>query len=387
MVFLDGHESSYVDLADPTHLEFSYMRRIGDVIDLIRPARQPLDVLHVGGGGFTLPRYVAATRPRSRQVVFEYDAELVRIAREHLGLAASPGLRVRVGDARARLAERPDASADLVIGDAFSGVVVPAHLATLEFAREVRRVLRPDGVYLLNVIDCPPLRVSRAEAATLLAAFGEIGLVADRDLLRERDAGNVVFMAAGVPLPLDGVRRGGGAGRPPGRRARPGRGGAVRRLGPGGDRRDARAVGPDRAAGRPAGPAVRRVSPLDKPPGVDLSQRAAEAGVATSYLDWARRRVDVPPAAVGATLELVGSPPRHALVTAGPSPVAGRLTLESGVTILTEVGEPLPPGVHQLADGTPVVVGPPALPPVRAAGLGVAGAALPAALGPVLGHR
>jgi SAM-dependent methyltransferase len=207
MVFLDGHESSYVDLADPTHLEFSYVRRIGDVLDLIRPPRQPLDVLHVGGGGFTLPRYVAATRPRSRQVVFEYDAELVRIAREHLGLAPSPGLRVRVGDARARLAERPDASADVVVGDAFSGVVVPAHLATLEFAREVRRVLRPDGIYLLNVIDCPPLRVSRAEAATLLAAFPHVGLVAERDLLRERDAGNVVFLASAAPLPLDGVRK------------------------------------------------------------------------------------------------------------------------------------------------------------------------------------
>jgi spermidine synthase len=207
MVFLDGHESSYVDLADPTHLEFSYVRRIGDVIDLLRPARQPIDVLHVGGGGFTLPRYVAATRPRSRQVVYEYDGELVRIAREHLGLAASPGLRVRVGDARARLAERPSASADIVVGDAFSGVVVPAHLATVEFAREVRRVLRPDGVYLLNVIDCPPLRVSRAEAATLLAAFPHVALVAERDLLRERDAGNVVFLASGAPLPLDAVRR------------------------------------------------------------------------------------------------------------------------------------------------------------------------------------
>lgn len=207
MVFLDGHESSYVDLTDPTHLEFSYVRRIGDVIDLVRPARQPIDVLHVGGGGFTLPRYVAATRPRSRQVVYEYDGELVRIAREHLGLAASPGLRVRVGDARARLAERPDASADVVVGDAFAGVVVPAHLATVEFAREVRRVLRPDGVYLLNVIDCPPLRVSRAEAATLLAAFGHVALVAERDLLRERDAGNVVFLASGAPLPLDQVRR------------------------------------------------------------------------------------------------------------------------------------------------------------------------------------
>jgi spermidine synthase len=207
MVFLDGHESSYVDLTDPTHLEFSYVRRIGDVIDLLRPARQPIDVLHVGGGGFTLPRYVAATRPRSRQVVFEYDSELVRIAREHLGLAPSPGLRVRVGDARQRLAERPDGSADVVIGDAFAGVVVPAHLATVEFAREIRRVLRPDGVYLLNVIDCPPLRVSRAEAATLLAAFDHVGLVAERDLLRERDAGNVVFLASPAPLPLTALRR------------------------------------------------------------------------------------------------------------------------------------------------------------------------------------
>ena len=97
---------------------------------------------------------------------------------------------------------------------------------------------------------------------------------------------------------------------------------------------------------------------------MDLAQRAAEAGVATSYLDWARRRVAVSPAAIDATLELVGPPAQHALVTAGPSPVAGALTLESGATVPVQVGEPLPAGVHQLADGTPVVVGPPALPPV-----------------------
>jgi 4-alpha-glucanotransferase len=106
------------------------------------------------------------------------------------------------------------------------------------------------------------------------------------------------------------------------------------------------------------------VSLLGKPPGVDLSQRAAAAGVAISYLDWGRRRVSVSPAAVEATLDLVGPPPQRALVTAGPSPVAGALTLESGVTVVVRVGEPLPVGVHQLADGTPIVVGPPALPPL-----------------------
>jgi SAM-dependent methyltransferase len=207
MLFLDGHESSYVDLADPTHLEFSYVRRIGDVLDLVRPPRQPVEVLHIGGGGFTLPRYVAATRPRSRQVVYEYDPGLVQVAREHLGLRPLPGLKVRVGDARERMAERASGSADVVVGDAFSGVLVPPHLATLEFAAEVRRLLRPDGVYVLNVIDCPPLRVSRAEAATLLAAFEHVALVAERDLLRERDAGNVVFLASAVPLPLGELAR------------------------------------------------------------------------------------------------------------------------------------------------------------------------------------
>jgi spermidine synthase len=215
MLFLDGHESSYVDLADPTHLEFSYVRRIGDVLDLVRPPRQPIEVLHIGGGGFTLPRYVAATRPRSRQVVYEHDPGLVQVSREHLGLRPLPGLRVRVGDARERLAERPAGSADVVVGDAFAGVLVPPHLATVEFAAEVRRVLRPDGVYVLNVIDCPPLRVSRAEAATLLAAFDQVALVAERDLLRERDAGNVVFVASAAPLPLGELARRAARGRYP----------------------------------------------------------------------------------------------------------------------------------------------------------------------------
>jgi 4-alpha-glucanotransferase len=95
---------------------------------------------------------------------------------------------------------------------------------------------------------------------------------------------------------------------------------------------------------------------------VDLAQRAADAGVATSYLDWARREVEVSPTAVEATLELVGPPAPPAHVTTGSSPVAGPLRLESGETVEVAVGDPLPPGVHVLASGTPVVVAPSALP-------------------------
>jgi spermidine synthase len=207
LLFLDGIECSYVDLADPLHLEFGYVRRMADVLDVLAPPRAPIDAVHIGAGGVTLPRYVAATRPRSRQVVYEKDAGLIEIARRYLGLRTSPALRVRIGDARDRLRERPDGSADVVVGDAFDGVVVPAHLATVEFAAEVRRVLRPGGVYILNVIDGPPLRASRTAAATLLAGFEAIALVTAHDLLRQRDAGNVVFVASAAGLPLAALSR------------------------------------------------------------------------------------------------------------------------------------------------------------------------------------
>jgi hypothetical protein len=108
-LLLDGHEAGQVDLADPRALGFGYMRRIADVLDAIRPSGRPLDAVHVGGGAFALPRYLEATRPRSRQDVLERDPGVVRLARERLGLRPSPRLRIRVGDAAAQVDPRPRA--------------------------------------------------------------------------------------------------------------------------------------------------------------------------------------------------------------------------------------------------------------------------------------
>jgi spermidine synthase len=205
LLLVDGQESSYVDLEDPTRLDFAYVRRIGDLLDLHAVPGDPLDVVHVGGGGFTLPRYVAATRPGSRSVVFERDGGLVEIAREALGLRTSARLRVKVGDGRELLDALPERSADAVVVDAFDGPLVPAHLTTVEFARAMRRVLRPGGLCVLNVIDIPPLELSRAAAATLLAVFRHGALLAPRRLVRGREGGNVVLVASSRPLPLEGL--------------------------------------------------------------------------------------------------------------------------------------------------------------------------------------
>jgi len=194
---LDDLRHSYVDLDDPRHLEFAYVRWIGDAIDGIEPAGAALDAVFLGGGGFTLPRYLAATRPGSRSRVLEVDEPLVELARDRLGLRTGAALQVRAGDARMTLRGEPDASADLLVGDAFGGRSVPWHLATIEFHTEIRRVLRPRGVYALNVIDQPPLRLVRAQAATLLDGFADVALVA-----RPGPAGgNLVLLASESPLP------------------------------------------------------------------------------------------------------------------------------------------------------------------------------------------
>jgi spermidine synthase len=201
MLSIDGVASSYVDLGDPTRLEFEYVQWIGALLDCLGEPGAPLDAAHLGGGAFTLPRYVEATRPGSTQVAFEYDERLVALAREALGLRTSPRLRVRVLDARAGLAKLPSDSQDVVIRDAFVGTDVPPHLATVEFAADVDRVLHHGGVYILNLADRPPLNVLRAEAATLLEVFRHVLLVSEAAILRGRRYGNVVLAASARPLP------------------------------------------------------------------------------------------------------------------------------------------------------------------------------------------
>ena len=68
------------------------------------PRGAPLDAVVLGGAGFTLPRYLLATRRGSRARVHEVDGELVELARERLGPRTGRNLRVVEGDARVTLA-------------------------------------------------------------------------------------------------------------------------------------------------------------------------------------------------------------------------------------------------------------------------------------------
>lgn len=204
LLTVDGVPQSFVDRADPTRLEFDYVRLLGDVADCAAPEGAPLSVVHLGGGGCTLARYVAATRPGSTQVVVEGDAALAQLVREQLGTA---GFRLRVGDARAECARLRPATSDLVVADVFESAQQPVHTTSLEWLHEVRRLLRPGGVYAVNVADGPPLAFARAQAATLLAAFAHGALLGDPGVLRGRRFANLVLVGSDAPLPVDALAR------------------------------------------------------------------------------------------------------------------------------------------------------------------------------------
>src|SRR5688572_23025092 len=112
LLVLDDINNSYVDLDDPRHLEFDYTRWMS--VSLARADR----AVFIGGGGFTLPRWLAAVRPGAGSRVLEVDRKLVGLARDRLGLGDVPGMEVRTGDARLTLRDVPPASADVVVGDA-----------------------------------------------------------------------------------------------------------------------------------------------------------------------------------------------------------------------------------------------------------------------------
>ncbi|MFF3334926.1 spermidine synthase [Streptomyces sp. NPDC002888] len=200
LLTVDGAPQSYVDLDEPAHLEFEYARRLGHALDVVAEPGAPLDVLHLGGGGLTLPRYVAVTRPGSRQDVVEADRGLLELVAEHLPLPGGADVTVHAADARAWLEAAPDDSADVLVADVFGGSRVPAHLTSVAYAREAVRVLRDAGVYLANLPDAAPFAFLRSQLATLGTVFAELALIAEPGVLRGRRFGNAVLVASHHPV-------------------------------------------------------------------------------------------------------------------------------------------------------------------------------------------
>jgi spermidine synthase len=174
------------------------------------PAGEAITAIHLGAGALTLPRYIEATRPGSRQQVIDIDRDLVDFVRENFPLPARASIRLRYGDAREVVSKLPaglTASADVITVDIFAGARTPAHVTTVEFFTEVAALLAPTGVVIINIADGPGLAYARGQVATVAHVFAHVGVMAEAQVLKGRRFGNLVLVASNRPHVLDELPR------------------------------------------------------------------------------------------------------------------------------------------------------------------------------------
>jgi len=203
---VDGVAQSYLDVEDPTYLEFPYLRQMAVALHCVTGPRVPLTAVHIGGGGCTMPRYLAATRPGSTQVVVEADGELVDLVRVEFGIDEVPGLEVRIGDGREYLDARAAASADVVLLDAYEGGSCVGGVVTVEATRRVASLLRPGGVALVNVIDAPGRPFARRVVATMTSVYDTVLMLVRPEQLTDDSNVNLILVCANT-LPTEAIAR------------------------------------------------------------------------------------------------------------------------------------------------------------------------------------
>ena len=206
-VVVDGTPQSYVQPEDPLLLVFEYVQHLALMVGSLPPGT--LAVTHVGGAGLTFPRWMEAVRPGSTQVVLEPDVEVTELVRCELPLPRRHRIRIRPVDGATGMRALADRSADVVVVDAYAGGRMPASVTTVGFLADVRRVLRPSGVVLMNVADEPRRRfLGRVLATVVAAGYADRLVVATSEVMRGRRFGNSVVAASASLLDVAAVRRG-----------------------------------------------------------------------------------------------------------------------------------------------------------------------------------
>lgn len=203
VLVLDRLVHSFTSMEDPTRLVYGYEQMYAEATAWRAQERPGLRALFIGGGGYTFPKYMAATYPDSALEVIEIDPGVTRVAYELLGVPADSRIVTRNEDARMVLREPPAQPFDLIMGDAFNDYSVPYHLTTREFNQLAARWLAPGGLYMVNIIDGPRADFLRAFVTTLRQTFPYVYAAPTADAWRSSPRSTFVLIASDEPLAVD----------------------------------------------------------------------------------------------------------------------------------------------------------------------------------------
>ncbi|MBA7630656.1 Polyamine aminopropyltransferase [subsurface metagenome] len=193
---LDNFIQSYVVPEDQTALVYDYLKVFEEIVRYINGENPAPRVLHLGGGGYSFPRYMEAVYPESVNEVVEIDPAVTQVAHEELGLPLETSIKTHNQDARLFLIQQKTVEKyNIVIGDVFNDFSTPYHLTTLEFNELVKANMEKDGIYLVNINDYPHGRYTPSFIHTLKQAFKYVYLFGVGESWGQKKNGTLVITA------------------------------------------------------------------------------------------------------------------------------------------------------------------------------------------------
>jgi spermidine synthase len=200
---LDHLVHSYTKPDDPTFMGYPHEEVQAEFARLAADrAGGAANILVIGGGGYTFPRWAEAALPKTSVEVVEIDPGVTWVAHRYLGLAADTRVVTHNMDGRQFVQERAaPGHYQLVIQDAVNDLSVPYHIMTKEYNDAIKRLLTPDGVYLLTVIDeYEDGLLMRAAVQTLRASFPYVAVLGASALWEHDQRSVFVLYAADRPF-------------------------------------------------------------------------------------------------------------------------------------------------------------------------------------------
>ncbi|MFC1957605.1 fused MFS/spermidine synthase [Chloroflexota bacterium] len=206
---LDHLIHSYTNPDDPTVLIYDYVNVFEEITRYVTRGNRAPRVLHLGGGGYTFPRYLETIYPESTNEVVEIDPAVTEVVHEELGLPLETSIRTYNQDARFFLIKRKaEEKYDIVIGDVFNDHSTPFHLTTLEFDKLLKDNMEEDGIYLVNIIDdYRDGKYMPAFIHTLKQVFNYVYLFNTGESWEEAKVGTFVIMATDRPIDFADYRK------------------------------------------------------------------------------------------------------------------------------------------------------------------------------------
>ena len=164
-------------------------------------------ILVLGGGTFTVPRYLAEKYPDSTVDVVEIDPELKRIAEDYFFFEQPANLNMFFEDARV-FVNKSTQKYDLILVDVYNGVIIPWQFTTIEYTQKLAGLLQPDGVVAVNAIaseegNCRPLL--DALNAPYAASLRYHQYTTDKD--NETGRKNMILIYSNQNIVIDGYQK------------------------------------------------------------------------------------------------------------------------------------------------------------------------------------